>query len=122
MAFGLLGLIVLIGMVIGVSKFSIIILVVLVIGTSIGIRALAQMKKPFLWFLSPAQTLTLITTVANENPNLSLSGGGGLTGIAHNVPGRKLNTTDPDPNGWYFEKGTEHRGLLYHRNLMRSDL
>ncbi|HEY4490041.1 MAG TPA: SPFH domain-containing protein [Candidatus Paceibacterota bacterium] len=77
----------------------------------LAIRALAN--KEILWFFTPGNTYALLVRKGNETTDLT-EGGGGIVGIAHDIPGHRLII--PADNNLFnaeFVEGEEDRGLLH---------
>jgi len=66
-----------------------------------------------LWLYVPFNMYAFITTMRNKSIDLTL-GGGGITNILHNVPGKRIDKSSTDHMKWEFCLGEEKRGLLYH--------
>lgn len=89
---------------------GIVLAIVIVIGIAVLFRVMAQ--RNILWVIIPANCYSLVTTMKNKSGDLT-QGGGGVTNIIHNVPGKKLIKDDHDLMKWYFTNGKERRGLLF---------
>ncbi len=69
-------------------------------------------QRGIFWIIVPANCYVNVTTWANKTGDMT-KGGGGITDVLHNVPGKKIEKTSPDQMQWNFVKGRERRGLLF---------
>lgn len=69
-------------------------------------------SRGILWVIVPANCYVNVTTWANASGDMT-KGGGGITNILHNVPGKKIDKSNSDQMKWKFVKGKERRGLLF---------
>ena len=76
----------------------------------IAARELA--KRDTLWTKIPANCYALITTFGNDTGDLT-QGGGAVTNIIHNVPGKRLIKGSHDLMKWQFVDGREPHGILH---------